>query len=65
LAHNSYPGGTWESEKRQTFFRGSQTMRNMDMDNNTPHSKNMSENKQSFSGPQSMGSKKEIFIRAQ
>jgi hypothetical protein len=61
LAHNSYPGGTWENEKRQTFFRGSQTMRNTDMDNNIPRRKNMSENKWSFSGPQSMGSEKKYL----
>jgi hypothetical protein len=54
LAHNSYPGGTWESEKRQTFFTGSWQIRNMD--NNIPPRKNMRENKSSFLGPQSMGS---------
>jgi hypothetical protein len=30
LAHNSYPGDARESEKRQTFFVGSQQIRNMD-----------------------------------
>jgi len=61
LDHNSYPGGTRESEKRQTFFRGSQTMRNMDMDNNIPCRKNMSENKWSFSVSQSMGNEKKYL----
>jgi hypothetical protein len=42
--------------KDKPFFRVSQTMRNMDMDNNIPCRKNMSENKWSFSGSQSMGS---------
>jgi hypothetical protein len=41
---------SWRKEhekvrKDKSFFRGSQTMRNMDMDNNIPSRKNMNENK--------------------
>jgi hypothetical protein len=47
--------------KDKPFFRGSQTMSNMDMDSNIPCRKSMSENKWSFSGPQSMGSEKKYL----
>jgi hypothetical protein len=48
--------------KDKSFFRGSQTMRkNTDKDNNTPCRKTTSENKWSFSGPQSMGSEKKYL----
>jgi hypothetical protein len=48
--------------KDKPFFRGSQTMtKNMDKDNNTPCMKTMSENKWSFSGPQSMVSEKKYL----